>query len=192
MTRVTDTSSRREGTASRSERLEAELASAVEQAERRWRPDDPWNAFSGVRSAEEALARAALSFLRASSYRCERCERPFVEGDVVYRRTRRASLCRNCIAAEKMGEYWLAKATEPCVCEGGCGVLVSSWRNGRAAWRVCSDRCCRLARNARRRRSRVVRCETCGKEFEQRRSDHRFHSGACRQASYRERRKGKP
>jgi hypothetical protein len=186
---VTDDGACRDAGNSRNARLEEEFARVVEEAEERWRPDNPFYALFGVTSAEQAGANAAASFVQRTSYQCATCKRPFVEGEVVYRRKAyprmvMQSYCRDCNYPPS-----LDKAATPRPCEGGCGVLVSGWygASGPVAPRVCSERCSRLARNARRRRSTTAICGTCSNEFQQRRSDARYCSNACRQEAYRRR-----
>jgi hypothetical protein len=189
---VTDSADRGERANSRNETLQAELARTVEMAEQRWRPDDRLCVLLGVTSAAEAGRRAAAWFIRRSSYWCNQCEQPFAEGDVVYRRKAYPEMVMQSYCCDCKYPPSLARAANPRFCEGGCGVLVSGWYGARGplAPRVCSVRCSRLARNARRRRSTIATCCTCGKQFQQRRSDARYCSNACRQGAYRRRKRG--
>jgi hypothetical protein len=189
---VTDAGVRRCGDGSRNAILETELARVVKRAEQGWHPDHPLYALLGVTSADQAGANAASAFIARTSYGCTRCGRPFGDGDVVYRRKAypdmvMRSWCRECVYPPS-----LDKAAKPRLCEGGCGVFVSGWYG--AFWpvapRVCSARCSRLARNARRRGATIATCGTCGYEFQQRRSDARYCSNACRQDAYRRRKRG--
>lgn len=135
---------------------------------------------------EEGARNAGIAIIKHhTTYACDRCDTPFEEGDTVYIRVHRGAFCRDCAA--RWHPSWLEQASEPVRCEGGCGVLVSSWGLVRRR-RTCSPRCTQVARRQRRRKQPVVAaCAGCGGSLPEGRADRRYCSGACKQRAYRQR-----
>jgi hypothetical protein len=134
--------------------------------------------------SERAPSDGSVTRNEVEALRCDRCERAFREGDVVHRARLGHGLtqrCRRCVRKLTWHGWRTAEA-----CEGGCGLLVASESWGQQV-RACSDRCRYRARDARRRKSTTVECARCGEPFEQTRSDARYCSNACRQATHRAR-----
>lgn len=81
----------------------------------------------------------------------------------------------------RRGRCCLAFETEePTVTCLGCGGLMPS----RRGIPVCSERCEKRERRARRRRERIGFCAVCDELFSGRRRDARYCGTACRQKSY--------
>ena len=182
---------------SRNDTLEAELVAAVDAAIN-WSGRARFEEIFGKRTDEHVEVTTTLSFLERSAYKCSRCERVFVEGDVVHRRrgSRRSgqgwtvnAYCEGCVRG--WHPSWLAGRRPPFPCAGGCGVLVSHWYWAQT-FETCSRRCSERVTADRKRVHVAPRtCEACGVEFTPRRTDARYCSNACRQDAYRQRKAGR-
>ena len=72
----------------------------------------------------------------------------------------------------------------------GCGKPMRTPLDGRFRWCVCSSRCYQRAH--RKMRRWFMTCEACKKPFKPARTDARYCSSACRQRTYRQKKRGRP